>query len=232
MLLALAVLTLGGLWWLGRSGGRLPVALTPRRLGGYAAVAVAALLAARGQILIASLVLFAGLALMEGPGALSRRLRDWWAGPRSPIEPMPSASVAFEIAQGAPVDGLVLAGPLRGRRLTQCPRGDLLDLRAWLADLDPPASRMLEAHLDGRYPGWRVDAERDAHARPRRPLDPGAMTHEEAYQVLGLERGASLDEIRAAHRALMKRLHPDQGGTAEGAARINAARDRLLDRHR
>lgn len=58
------------------------------------------------------------------------------------------------------------------------------------------------------------------------------MTEEEAYQILGLERGASLDEVRTAHRALMKRLHPDQGGSVEGAARVNAARDRLTNRHR
>jgi curved DNA-binding protein CbpA len=58
------------------------------------------------------------------------------------------------------------------------------------------------------------------------------MTEQEAYQVLGLERGASLEDVRAAHRTLMKRLHPDQGGSVEGAARVNAARDRLVNRHR
>jgi curved DNA-binding protein CbpA len=58
------------------------------------------------------------------------------------------------------------------------------------------------------------------------------MTQEEAYQVLGLQRGATAEEIRSAHRSLMKRAHPDQGGSAERAARINAARDRLLNRHR
>jgi curved DNA-binding protein CbpA len=58
------------------------------------------------------------------------------------------------------------------------------------------------------------------------------MTEQEAYEILGLERGATLEQVRAAHRTLMKRLHPDQGGTAEQAARVNAARDRLNNRHR
>ncbi|HLY90511.1 MAG TPA: DnaJ domain-containing protein [Acetobacteraceae bacterium] len=61
------------------------------------------------------------------------------------------------------------------------------------------------------------------------PRQPGAgMTPEEAYQVLGLHRGATEAEIRAAHHRLMRGAHPDSGGSDWLATRINLARDVLL----
>jgi DnaJ-domain-containing protein 1 len=55
-----------------------------------------------------------------------------------------------------------------------------------------------------------------------------AMDGDEARRVLGVAPGADADAIRAAHRRLVARVHPDQGGSAELAGRVNAARDILL----
>ncbi|KQN82865.1 molecular chaperone DnaJ [Sphingomonas sp. Leaf67] len=54
----------------------------------------------------------------------------------------------------------------------------------------------------------------------------------EARAILGVGKDAKVSEIRAAHRRLMQAVHPDRGGSADLARRINAARDVLLGRLR
>ena len=56
----------------------------------------------------------------------------------------------------------------------------------------------------------------------------GPMSRREAYEVLGLHPGASVVDIREAHRRLMRGAHPDVGGSDWLAARVNQARDVLL----
>ena len=57
----------------------------------------------------------------------------------------------------------------------------------------------------------------------------GLMTQAEAYKVLGLEEGASVENIKAAHRRLMTKMHPDHGGSNYLATKLNEAKDLLLD---
>ncbi|WP_321337695.1 DnaJ domain-containing protein [Breoghania sp.] len=127
--------------------------------------------------------------------------------------------------------GLVIAGEYEGRRLDDLDRDETLDL--WkLTENDPESRALLEAYLDRRHAGWRVDFEADGAPGHDSPAGSGPMSEEEAYQVLGLAPGASEAEIRAAHRRLMLRMHPDQGGSTFLAAKINEAKDRLLRNHR
>jgi DnaJ-class molecular chaperone len=90
----------------------------------------------------------------------------------------------------------------------------------------------LMAYLDRREPRWRENAEGYAAAGQGGAARTGKMTEEEAYQILGLQPGASAQEVGRAHRSLMKKLHPDQGGSTYLAARVNQAKDVLLRRHR
>jgi hypothetical protein len=83
----------------------------------------------------------------------------------------------------------------------------------------------------------RFRAAQSGPGQAKRPDPPprqssGAMTVEEAWQVLGLQPGADADAIRAAHRRLMRGAHPDGGGSDWLAARVNQARDVLLDKQR
>jgi hypothetical protein len=62
----------------------------------------------------------------------------------------------------------------------------------------------------------------------RKPRRPKAMPLEDARRLLGVGENATLEEIRAAHRRLIARVHPDIGGSEELANRVNLARDTLV----
>jgi hypothetical protein len=125
--------------------------------------------------------------------------------------------------------GRVVAGPYAGQSLDAF---DLPQLAAMMAAFDAESVALLESYLDRRFPAWRQDAQSDGAGRQSRAAPSGKMTDEEAYQILGVKPGAGRDEISHAHRSLMKKLHPDQGGSTYLAARVNEAKDTLLRNHR
>ena len=70
---------------------------------------------------------------------------------------------------------------------------------------------------------WRYVRPPAKTVRPRFTFDEA-----EARAILGVDRDADADAIRAAHRRLVATVHPDRGGSVELTRRVNAARDRLL----
>lgn len=60
------------------------------------------------------------------------------------------------------------------------------------------------------------------------PPPKGAMSRDEALDVLGLTGRPSDDEIKGAHRRLMAKVHPDHEGSTYLASKINQAKDVLL----
>jgi hypothetical protein len=119
------------------------------------------------------------------------------------------------------VGGRVLRSRFAGRTLEAMTDAELLELHAECAS-DADSARVLESYLDRRLgTDWRR-----AQPPPRGPRTD--MTRPEALAVLGLQEGATEEAIRAAHRRLIVRMHPDAGGSAELAARINRAKDVLL----
>lgn len=132
------------------------------------------------------------------------------------------------------MSGTVLRGEFRGRGLAELALPDVIALWLDCRASDTESVPLLEAWLDRAFgETWR-DAAEDAAGEARGSSrtggtrTAGAMTREEAYAILGLKPGASEEDIREAHRRLMRTAHPDRGGSDWLAARINQARDLLL----
>lgn len=126
------------------------------------------------------------------------------------------------------MDGMVREGPHAGRRLSEMPLEALLDLRTECLQ-DDDSLRLLDSFLD-RVHGEDWHAASAESADHRAPDISTAMDEAAAWKVLDLDPGASAAEIKAAHRRLMGRLHPDHGGSSYLAAQINQAREILLAR--
>lgn len=123
--------------------------------------------------------------------------------------------------------GEVLAGRFKGRELKAMALDDLLLL--WQeCQSDPQSIALLEAYLDRAYgEEWREKKEKSDQDR-RSDAGSGPISPAEAYAILGLQPGATREQIKAAHRRLIQRVHPDHGGSTYLAARINEAKDVLL----
>ena len=200
---------------------------------GTAALGFAGFLALRGQYAIAAPLAFVGFGLLGwmpfGPAGFGARTQK----STGQISRVRSAFLEMELDHDTgDMGGTVLAGPFAGRSLQELDETALRQVYEDCRRGDRDGVRLLEAYLDRRFAGWREDAEGDGDAGSHAGAQPGPMTEQEAYQILGLQPGAGAEEVRRAHRALMLKLHPDQGGTTYLAARINEAKDVLLGRHR
>lgn len=126
------------------------------------------------------------------------------------------------------LDGEVMEGPYSGRVLSAMSLAELLDLLGQCRTSDEQSRQVLEAYLDRVHSGWRdtqehAESDSDAHGTVQ-----ADMTRKQAYEILGLEPGASESEIKAAYHRLIATLHPDKGGSNFLAAKVNQAKELLL----
>jgi hypothetical protein len=200
-----------------------------RLAGGVAALGGAAFLVARGQAAIGIPLGLTGLGLLGWLPFGSAPFGQRTSKSAGQVSKVRSAFLEMELDHdtGA-MHGSLVAGRLAGASLDAL---DLPTLVALLGEIDDESRSLLAAYLDRRSPRWREDAQSGAAAGGSGAARSGKMTEEEAYQVLGLQPGASAEEIGRSHRTLMKKLHPDQGGSTYLAARVNQAKDVLLRRH-
>lgn len=170
------------------------------------------------------------------PDAANEGARGW-----SRISPI--LETFHDLDRGA-MTGCVTQGSFAGRRLEDLSRADCLRLFEYCHDAgDDYAASFLTMYMNYRFGGGFTGASAGAgfggprqqqqenafkgRARAEKP-DDGGMSREKAYEALGLALGASDEDVHKAHRALIKKYHPDLGGTHAQAARINQAKDLLL----
>ena len=121
------------------------------------------------------------------------------------------------------MSGAILEGRFRGRMIEELGLEQLIELFAETRREDPESAAVLEAYLDRVHgEAWRAATESAGGGGGE------VLSREDAYQILGLEPGASADQVREAHRRLMQKIHPDHGGSNYLAAKINQAKDLLL----
>jgi len=231
------------IWSLKKIAGANPANLAryTRNIGGVASISIAGLLAMRGALQFAAPLALFGFGLLNGGFSLGRSKKT-----EGQISKVNTEFLELELDHdtGA-MRGHVLKGQFKGRLLNELDLEQLLVVRGDCQS-DPKSAQLMDAYLDRTEPDWREQAgvgsggadeggvgedassgHTGGHAG-RQAGGTGEMTIEEAYEVLGLDRSASIDDIHRAHRTLMKKNHPDQGGSTYLAAKINEAKDVLL----
>ncbi len=198
-------------------------------LGGVAAAAVLVFLAVTGR-------LAAAIGILSVLGPLYLRWRAVKAQEKAAGGPTPGQNSTIRTRflamsldhDSGTLQGEVLDGPLAGASLDDLDEQALLGLLHQCRREDPDSARLLETYLtrmrDADFSAFEEQASGDSGA----PGGTGPMGRDEALSVLGLTEAADEAAVREAHRRLIKRFHPDQGGSDWLAARINEAKRVLL----
>ena len=164
-------------------------------------------------------------------------LRRWFSQgrlwPRSNPTPGQTSSVETEYVDmtldhdSGHMSGRVKRGSFSGYQLEELSESDLIVLLGECQGTDPQSAQLVEAYLDRLHEDWRENAGAN-HQKKSGGGGNSSMTRDEAFEILGLEPGASDDDVRDAHHRLMLKIHPDQGGSTYLATKINEAKEVLL----
>ncbi len=200
-----------------------------RNAGGFVALAAAIICAITGREALAIVLLTIAAPL----------LRQLWGGFFSGIGGTKSSGrksgvrtkfIEMELDHDTgEMSGRVHGGRFAGRALGSLAVAEMVALWHECRAGDPQGAPLAEAWLDRADPHWRekYGVAQDSGAGPAGNTG-GQMSAGEAYKFLGLAPGATRADIQRAHHDLIKRFHPDQGGSNYLAAKINEAKDVLM----
>jgi hypothetical protein len=127
------------------------------------------------------------------------------------------------------MNGNVLEGRFAGQDLKELSLDQLLVLLAEFTREDEDSAALLRAYLDRAHgDGWRQREQ--SQTSDSAAGFSSEMSRHEAYEILGLDEGATEEQIIEAHRRLLQKVHPDRGGSTFLASKINQAKALLLDK--
>ena len=221
------IVVFGGIWLIRQFAKTSPsqAAGLTRKLAGGGLIALSGLLALRGLSQFAVPLFAVGLGMI-GQSAVFPNGFPWSkksAGQKSRVA---TGILAMELDHDTgKMTGTVLSGRFKGTSLEEMNSTDLKSLYDLCARASDQSISLLEAWLDRNQPEWR---ESWTGADKAKQTGTSVMSRDEALSVLGLKAGATSDDIKNAHRRLMKDFHPDRGGSDYLAAKINQAKDILL----
>ena len=221
------VVVFGGLWLIKTFAKTSPsqAAGLSRKLAGGGLIALSGLLALRGLSTYAVPLFALGLGMI-GQSSVFPNGFPWnkkSAGQKSRVA---TSLLAMELDHDSgKMTGTVISGPFKGTNLEEMNSTDLQSLYDYCAKASDQSISLLEAWLDRNKPEWR---ETWTGTNKAKQASTGAMSRDEALSVLGLKAGATNEDIKNAHRRLMKDFHPDRGGSDYLATKINQAKDILL----
>lgn len=213
-----------GLFWLILTSPAQKSAAVLINAGPLILIAVGGLLTLFRRGMIGMPLIFIGLSWWRRKHAT--RPATYSGGRKSTVR---SASLEMELDHDTgEIDGRVLTGRMKGARLSSLNEVELLSLYQEICS-DVDSAALLISFLDRYHPNWRESVDPDSFRKQDRSSGFEGMSRQEAYQILGIEPGASQQEIHQAWRRLIKGVHPDHGGSAFLTAKINTAKDVLLN---
>ena len=207
-----------------------------RIAGGLAALATAALLAFTGRTGFALPLAGLGIMLMgRGVGTIAGFGFPGGNADKSAGQVSTVRTAWLEMTldhDSGDMGGRFSAGAFSGQAFSELDKTELVAAYEEFLAVDSQSAQLLEAYLDHQFEDWRSENHGASGTGDRQDTGTGGaagpMSMAEAFEILGLSFGAGEPDIRAAHRRLMKKLHPDQGGSTVLASKVNQAKDVAL----
>ena len=221
------VIVFGGLWMIRKMAKLGPAGASNfvQKIAGVGVMAVSGLLLLRGQMSVATALFAIGAGLFGKSSMFPNGFA--WGKAKSPGQTSTVTTSLLAMVldhDSGQMAGHVVSGPFAGRALSELNDVELRSFYVSCQSVTDQSLALLEAWIARERPKWRGGDSSQAGTK----RSSQSLSKNDAYDLLGLKPGASVDDIKSAHKRLMKEFHPDKGGTDYLAAKINEAKDVLL----